>query len=529
MTLNLSCTQNKEKIQTTKFEPTWESLRQYEVPEWFRNAKFGIWAHWGPQCQPEAGDWYGRFMYDEGNWKNNLHKEKYGPQSTFGFKDVIHEWEAEKWEAEKLVALYKRAGARYFFAMGNHHDNFDLWESKYQEWNSVDIGPKKDILAGWAKAAKNNGLPFGVSIHSSHAWTWYETSVRADKEGEYAGIPYDGVLTKKDGKGKWWEGLDPQKLYVQNHPLSKDSESAEAIFDQWNWNNGAALPTEEYYRNFYNRTLDMIDKYDPDLLYFDDTVLPFWPVSNIGLDIAAYYYNNNMNQHDGNLEAVLFGKILSEEQKECLVWDVERGAAEEIQEKPWQTCTCIGDWHYDRSFYNDSKYKSAKTVMQMLVDIVSKNGNLLLNIPVKGDGSIDDKELNIVKDITNWMDINSECIYDTRPWFVYGEGPKYESSHHAEMKQFHFSEGKGGTYIYKDIRFTQKGDVLYAIVMESPKNNEEIIIKSLATESPYNQWDFKKVQLLGGFIKNFEFSQDGLKVKLRDHQDLRAPLVIKIY
>ena len=523
----LSCThKSAEKMQTGKFEPTWQSLKQYEIPEWFNDAKFGIWAHWGPQCQPEAGDWYARFMYSQGHAQYNYHLQHYGHPSEFGFKDVINDWKAEKWDPEKLVELYKRAGARYFFAMGNHHDNLDLWDSKYQEWNSVNVGPKTDILEAWAKAAKNNGLPFGVSIHSAHAWRWYETAQMADKVGDKAGIPYDGTLTKADGKGKWWEGLDPQKLYAQNHPLSKDSETLSSIHSQWGWGNGATPPSEEYCLNFYNRTIDMINQYNPDLVYFDDTALPLWPVSNVGLDIAAHYYNSNMNLHDGKLEAVLFGKILTDEQKECMVWDVERGAPDRIQEKPWQSCTCIGGWHYDRSIYNRDGYKSAKTVMQMLVDIVSKNGNLLLNIPIRGDGSIDEKELKVVEGITKWMDINSECIYETRPWHIFGEGPKAESSNPINAQGF--NEGKGDPYTAKDVRFTRKGDVIYAVIMELPENDEEIIIKSLGTNSPYYSNGDKNVKLLGDIPVKFNFDETGLNVEIPDNNGLIAPLVLKI-
>jgi len=153
------------------FKPTWDSLKQYQVPDWFRDAKFGIWAHWGPQCQPAMGGWYARDMYFQGSEAYNYHIEKYGHPSRFGFKDVINEWKADKWDPEELVALYKRAGAQYFFGMANHHDNFDMYNSKFQSWNSVNIGPKKDIIKGWAIAAKNNGLRFGVSVHASHAWS----------------------------------------------------------------------------------------------------------------------------------------------------------------------------------------------------------------------------------------------------------------------------------------------------------------------------------------------------------------------
>lgn len=523
----ISCKENvKEKMQAGKFKPNWESLKQYEIPEWFRDAKFGIWAHWGPQCQPEAGDWYARHMYFQGHWQYKSHLEHYGHPSEFGFKDVINEWKAEKWNPEELVALYKRAGAKYFFAMGNHHDNLDMWDSKYQEWNSVAIGPKKDILAGWAKAAKNNNLPFGVSIHSAHAWRWYESSQMADKEGEFAGIPYDGKLTKAEGKGKWWEGLDPQNLYAQNHPLSEESTDRGSIHKQWHWKNGATPPSEEYCLNFYNRTIDMINQFKPDLIYFDDTGLPLWPVSNVGLEIAAHYYNSNMKQHKGKLEAILFGKILTDEQKECLIWDVERGAPDNIQEKPWQSCTCIGDWHYDRGIYNRNEYKSAKTVMQILVDIVSKNGNLLLNIPVRGDGSIDEKELKVVDNITKWMDINSECIFETRPWYMYGEGPKAESANPINAQGF--NEGKGGPYTSEDIRFTKKGDILYAVVMELPEKEQKVLIKSLSAGSQYYSERFDKVEMLGGNIISYKFDKEGLSITLPDKIDLVAPIVFKI-
>lgn len=512
-----------EPMQTGKFEATWESLEQYQVPEWYRNAKFGIWAHWGPQCQPEQGDWFARSMYEEGSSNYNWFVKNYGHPSKFGFKDIINDWKAEKWDPEKLVKLYKRAGAQYFFAMGNHHDNFDLWDSKYHRWNSTKIGPKKDILEGWAKAAKHNKLPFGVSIHASHAWTWYETSQGADKQGSYAGIPYDGKLTKEDGKGKWWEGLDPQELYAQNHPLSSSSQNTGAIHSQWEWGDGASIPSKEYCDNFYDRTVDMINKYKPDLLYFDDTALPLWPVSDAGLRIAAHFYNTDIKRN-GNLDAVIFGKILTEEQKECLVWDVERGAPDKIQERPWQTCTCIGDWHYNRSVYDNNRYKSAKSVIQMLADIVSKNGNLLLNIPVRGDGSIDAKEVAVLEGIGKWMNVNKECIFDTRPWVIFGEGPDAEKLN--PMQAQGFNEGKS-KYTAKDIRFTQKGKTLYAIVMGWPEDGK-IVIKSLATDSPNYEKEIKKVELLGSGKVSFTRDNSGLNIILPKQKSNDIALVLKI-
>jgi alpha-L-fucosidase len=483
-----------EPIAPGKFEPTWQSLQQYQIPDWFRNAKFGIWAHWGPQCQPEQGDWFARFMYSEGSNQYKWFVNHYGNPSKVGFKEIINDWKAENWDPEKLVALYKRAGAQYFFAMANHHDNLDMWNSKYQEWNTTRVGPHKDIMSGWAKAAKNNHLPFGVSVHAAHAWTWLETAQHSDKNGEFAGVPYDGKLTKADGKDTWWEGLDPQELYAQNHPLSEKSENVNSIHSQWGWENGASVPSQEYCDKFYNRTVDLINQYNPDLIYFDDTALPLYPVSDAGLKIAAHYYNHNMATHNGKLEAVLFGKILTDEQKKCMVWDVERGAPDKIQDLAWETCTCIGDWHYNRSVYDHNRYKSAKDVIHMLIDVVSKNGNLLLNIPVRGDGTIDEKEIAVVERIAHWMDINKESIFDTRPWRIFGEGPAAEKANPINAQGF--NEGKI-KYNAKDVCYNQKGNILYATVMGVPTGS--VTLKSLGKTNEKSK--IKRIALLGSTEK----------------------------
>jgi alpha-L-fucosidase len=486
-----------EPMATGKFAPTWESLGQYETPAWFRDAKFGIWAHWGPQCEPEQGDWYARHMYLEGapQWGNDVskfHREHYGHPSVFGFKDVIHRWKAEHWDPDKLVALYKRAGAQYFFALANHHDNFDLWDSKYQPWNSVAIGPQKNLIAGWAKAARANGLKFGVSVHAAHAWSWYEVAQSADKAGPFAGVPYDGKLTKADGKGQWWEGLDPQDLYEQRHPPSPNFAESGSIHARWDWGNGATVPDPAYCEKFYDRTVDLINKYQPDLIYFDDTALPLWPISDAGLKIAAHFYNTNMQAHGGKLEAVLFGKILNEQQRHCMVWDIERGQSNVIEPQPWQTDTCIGGWHYDRSLFEQHRYKSTKTVIQTLADVVSKNGNLLLNVPVRGDGTIDDDELAVVEGIAAWMEVNQECIFGTRPWKVFGEGPASEG---APITAQGFNEGKGKPFTAADVRFTIKGDTLYVISLGRP--TEPLAIKSLGKSAGLLDRTPAKVEQLG--------------------------------
>lgn len=525
----VSCVENHEKMQEGKYEATWESLAQYDqAPDWFRDAKLGIWAHWGPQCLPEQGDWYARLMYNEGSRQYKWHCENYGHPSEVGFKDLIPRWKGEKWNPDSLVSLFKSAGAKYFFAMGNHHDNFDLWNSKYQSWNSVNMGPKRDIIGGWAKAARDNGLRFGVSIHSAHVWTWMETAQRADKNGEKKGIPYDGKQTKEDGKGKWWEGYDPQELYAQNHPLSEESaDNINRIHSQWAWENGASVPSEEYCQNFFDRTVDMINKYAPDMVYYDDTSMPLWPVSDAGLRTVAHLYNKSMNEHQGKNEAVVFAKILTEEQKNCLVWDVEKGVPDRMQEKPWQTCTCLGNWHYDRHLYETNEYKSAKTVVHMLVDVISKNGNLFLSVPLRGNGSIDEKETKILEGISEWIAVNGEAVFGTRPWKIFGEGPASEEAN--PLKGQGFNEGKRKPFTDKDMRFVVKGDdLMYVHVMGWPEDGK-VLVKSLA-QGKNVKGKIERVELLGydGELA-FEQTTDGMSVELPEIHPNEISLALKVH
>ncbi len=483
------------------FRPTWESLSAYKVPDWYRDAKFGIWAHWGPQCQPEMGDWYAQRMYKPADPAYRFHCAKYGHPSKFGFKDVISLWKAERWEPERLIALYKRAGAKFFATLANHHDNFDLYDSKYQPWNSVALGPRKDIVGGWAKAARAAGLRFAVSCHGDRAWSWYQDAQRADTSGPLAGVPYDGRLTKADGKGLWWEGLDPQDLYAQYHPLGR-----------YNWEQVGEPPLDRNFcEKFFNRTVDLIDKYQPDLVYFDDTVLPIYPSSDIGLRLAAYFYNTNIARREGRLEAVITGKGLSAEQRRAIVLDVERGVTNSVEAQPWQTCSCIGSWHYERRLFDEHRYKTAGQVVQMLIDIVSKNGNLMLSVPIRGDGTIDELETDIVEGIAEWMGPNGEGIFGTRPWKVYGEGPSVTNPQPAG--QF------GGSrdvrpYTSEDMRFTTKGDALYAFVMAWPEGGK-LTIKSLAQGSAHYSREIARVELLGSAAP-LDFSRDttGLVVAL---------------
>lgn len=508
--------EENERMQTGQFEPTWQSLEHHQTPEWFRNAKFGIWAHWGAQCVEGSGDWMAREMYMEGSYKYKFHCENYGHPSEFGYKDILPLFKAERWQPDSLVARYKRCGAQYFFVLGNHHDNYDLWESKYQPWNSKNIGPKRDILAEWAAAAKKYGLPLGISFHADHAWTWFEPSQRYDLEGPKAGVYYDGNLTKEDGIGKWWEGLDPQMLYQQHHPMSKDSWNNGAIHGQWDWSHGACLPSQEFVTNFYNRTLDAINRYNPDLIYFDVTVLPFYPISDCGLKIAAHMYNKNPR-------GVVFGKILNEDQKKALTWDVERGAPNQMVDQPWQTCNCIGDWHYNTDTYNRG-YRSATNMVKQLVDIVSKNGNLLLNIPLRADGTYDDKAARFLDELEAWMRQNGESIFDTRPWVKFGEGPVAEKD--IKINSQGFNEGQYNGMDYRDIRFNQTEKYLYVTAMGWPQDSK-LIIRSLAKGNPNFRNPISSLQLLGYGKLKVRQTKDGLEVQLPHPCNKIAP-VLKI-
>ncbi|MGN6726870.1 MAG: alpha-L-fucosidase, partial [Tepidisphaeraceae bacterium] len=453
---------DQKELPTTpgRFQPTWDSLKQYQVPEWFREAKFGIWAHWGPQCEPEQGDWYGQRMYlsiDPKTGKPSpdylYHVNHYGPPSVFGFKDVINEWHAENWDPARLMALYKRAGAKYFMAMGNHHDNMDLWASQGQPWNATLVGPKKDLIAGWEQAAHAQGMRFGVSIHAGRTWSWYEPAQGSDPDGPNKGVPYDGKVTATDGAGKWWDGLDPQDLYAQSHAIGAPADAAFCI-------------------KFFNRVEDLISNYKPDLVYFDDAVLPLnKSPGNYGLKIIADFYNRSAQWHDGRNEAVVTTKHLQGDQRKCLVYDIERGKSEGILPQPWQTDTCIGGWHYKRSIFEKHGYKKADDVIRMLIDIVSKNGNLMLNIPVRGDGTIDSDEEAVLTRIGDWMSVNGEAIFATQPWAAFGEGPSMDAKNAAKGRFGGLADIT--KFSAQDVRYTQSkdGKTVFAFLMGAPRSN----------------------------------------------------------
>ncbi|HEY2011852.1 MAG TPA: alpha-L-fucosidase, partial [Bryobacteraceae bacterium] len=507
------------------FQPTWESLRQYRAPDWFRDAKFGIWAHWTAQCVPEQGDWYARQMYIQGHPQYEFHVKQYGHPSKFGFMELDNLWKAEKWDPKTLMDLYVKAGAKYFVALANHHDNFDCYDSSHHEWNSVHIGPKRDIVGEWAQLARRHGLRFGVTNHSGHSWHWFQTAYGYDPEGPMAGIPYDGFLTKDQGKGKWWDGLDPQHLYTgANMPMPKGLTTIKEAND-WHakhdriWTEAPPATNPAFVDRWFLRCQELLDKYQPDLLYFDNTELP---LGQAGLDIAAHFYNSNTKNHKGRLEAVLNSKGLQPDRVGTMVLDIERGRADRILPAAWQTDTCIGDWHYKRATFENHRYKTATQVIQMLADIVSKNGNLLLNIPLRGDGSIDEDEHTVLNELAAWMKPNEEAIFGTRPFSIFGEGAPDAAGTR------NFNENRARAYTAEDIRFTAKGNALYAIALGWP-NSGKLTIKTLAAGSTHYPHEVGRVEMLGA-KGALQFTRDaqGLVVTCPTQKPNNSACVLKI-
>jgi alpha-L-fucosidase len=466
------------------FAPTDESLKQYACPDWFRDAKLGIWAVWGPESVPMQGDWYARHLYEHDGFNdktqqptgqsrhNQWHIEHYGHPSTNGFKDIIPLWKAEKWEPEKLMALYQKAGAKYFCMIAMHHDNFDCWNSKFNRWNSLNMGPHRDIAGEWQQAATKNGLRFGMTEHLAASWWFYGATKGADKTGPLAGVPYDGTDPKF--ADLYWSGNDKTDFHYY----------------------GTNVPPA-FKQTWFNRIKDMIDRYHPDLLY-SDSPLPY--PDEVGRQLLAHYYNDNAQRHAGKNEAVYNCKETSEGR---WVQDLERGVMEGINPHPWQTDTCVGGWYYDEKVLERHSYKTPATVIHMLCDIVSKNGNLLLNFPPRPDGTFDDDELKILDAMAAWITINGEAIYGTRPWKVFGEGPS------RAQKGGHFNEGKL-KYTARDIRFTTKNNALYAIALGWPEDGQ-LVVKSLASAAG----KISDVALLGHSGKlDWQQTAEGLVVKL---------------
>ncbi|HEX8465179.1 MAG TPA: alpha-L-fucosidase [Abditibacterium sp.] len=469
------------------FQGTAESLKQYQAPDWFRDAKFGIWSHWGPQAVPRQGDWYARRMYLPNDSSYAHHLKTYGHPSVHGYKDIIPLWRAEKWDPDALMALYARAGAKYFVSMGVHHDNFDLWNSRFHAWNAVNMGPHRDVVGDWKRAAQKFGMRFGVSEHLGASYAWFQASHGADRTGPFAGVPYDGANPKF------------QALYQSNaNPPFVGGRS---------WY--TTLPASQ--QNWYQRISDLVDRYQPDLLYTDGGI----PFGEVGRSLIAHLYNSNIRKK-GQLEAVYSYKNIGSGEfiPGAGVLDVERGGLNGISAQPWQTDTSIGDWYYSDGY----RYKVAEQVIHQLADVVSKNGNLLINVVQYADGSLPPEPQEFLREMAQWMPINGEAIYGTRPWTTYGEGP-------TRGRAGNFNENTA--YTPQDIRFTTKNGAIYALTLGIP--TETVRIKSLATGSGFVSGEPTNVTLLGfkGQLK-WNRSADGLEIQVPANLPLKHALAFKI-
>ena len=505
------------------FRADWSSLiAGYRTPDWFRDAKLGIWSHWGPQCVPEAGDWYGRQMYQQGNPFHAHHLATYGHPTEFGFVEFIGQWRADAWSPEALLDLYEAAGAKYIVSMANHHDNLDMFASAHHEWNTTRVGPGIDIVGTWERAVRARGLRFGVSNHGAHAWHWWQTAYGYDPEGPRAGVRYDAWrLRREDGIGTWWDGLDPQALYTgatMAPPDGIDSIGAMNAFHDANsgqWIETIPPNNPGFAQNWALRQRDLVDRYRPDFLYFDNYGLP---LEHHGLEATAHLYNASLNWR-GELPVVT-GKRLTTDQRRGITESVERGFLTDIRDEPWQTCTCIGDWHYNRARFRDRSYVPAKAVIQRLADVVSKNGTLLLSIPQRGDGSIDAEEQAILRDMAAWMAVNGEAIHGTRPWRLWGEGP-------TEIREGMHGEGDVGPFTAADVRFTTKGETLYAIAMDWPEGGAPLRIESLGRRALGDR-AVQAVELLGAGGVAFEQADDALTVSLPGARPVAFAPVLRV-
>lgn len=403
--------------------PDWEPIsRLYVVPPWWREAKFGAWSHWSPQSMPEQGDWYARGMYLENSRQYNYHLRHFGHPSEYGYKDICRNWVIDRWNPEALIELYIEMGARYFVAMGVHHDNFDCWDSTYQPWNSVKVGPQVDIVGTWEKIARQRGLRFGIGFHNTPPRTWGQfmpVRYTSDKAGPKQGVPYDAMQTILDGKGQWWEEMDPVDLYGPPHAASD-------------------LPLQSPFANqFLWRVDDALSKYRPDIIYFDehagDSQMDLGVHMGLGFlapQLVAHFYNKSLQWNQGKMDVVINlkgvgGPYNSFQNTPHLIPVVERalvrsteGIVEsEISAYPFQTETSIADWHYQTG----QRYMDAPTIINLLMQNVSRNGAMLLNLTQRGRGDLDPEVVRISQDVGAWLKIHGEAVYGSRPFEVCSE------------------------------------------------------------------------------------------------------------
>jgi len=425
------------------FEPTWESLRQFRVPEWYLDGKFGIFIHWGPYCVPAFGsEWYPRQMYIQGTPEFEHHLRTYGPHKQFGYKDFIPLFKAERFDAAEWAELFRQAGAKFVVPVAEHHDGFAMYDSSFSRWCAAKMGPCRDVVGELAQAVRAAGMVFGCSTHREEHWWFFEPGMHFDsdvRDPEYADL------------------YGPAK--PENEP-----------------------PDEEWLEDWLARTCEIVDKYRPQLVWFD------WWINNPAYEpylrrFAAYYYNRGVEWGLGvaiNYKEKAFPEGTA-------VLDIERGQLSGLSSFFWQNDTSVSknSWGY----VQNQDYKTAGWLIGDLVDVVSKNGALLLNVGPKPDGTIPEPEQEILLEIGRWLRVNGEAIYGTRPWKTFGEGP-------TDVPEGGFSDTKRPEFTAEDVRYTTKGEVLYAIVMAWPQSGQ-VTMKSLAAGSELAPRDIAKVELLG--------------------------------
>ena len=463
---------------TGPFRPDWDSLAAYRVPQWFRDAKFGIFIHWGVYSVPAFGnEWYSRNMYVQGTPAFRHHIETYGPQSTFGYKDFIPMFRAEHFDPNVWLDLFVQAGARYVVPVAEHCDGFPMYDSSLTDWDAAKMGPKRDVVGELAAATRRHGLHFGVSSHRAEHWWWYDGGMKFDsdvRDPRYAGL---------------YGPAQPMALPGDDDSKEPDSDHLELWLP----------PNKSFLNDWLARSAELVDKYHPDFLYFD------WWIGQPAFQpylkrFAAYYYDEAARRHQG----VVLTYKQHDFPENAAVLDIERGKLDALRLLPWQTDTSVSihSWGYAK---ND-EYRTAKSLIDELVDVVSKNGNLLLNVGPKADGTIPEEARAILLQMGAWLKVNGEAIYGSRPWLLYGEGPTKVASSAKNSDQQEFTS--------EDIRFTTNNGALYAIALGWPANSE-MRIRTLATGLPYLNGPVCAVTLLGSSETiSWQQKADGLHIKM---------------
>ena len=522
------------------FQANWASIeKNYPgTPQWLRDAKFGIWVHFGPQSAGESGDWYARNLYKKGHKAYNNHLKRYGHPSEMGYKDVLRTWNPTKLDPEYLTALYQKAGARFLMIQGVHHDNFDLWNSRYQPWNSMNIGPKRDLLREWADACRKHGMRYGVTFHHEYTWWWWQTAFCNDntvpnskKEEESSALgdaAYDGKLTLADGKGKWWEGYDPRLLYGID---LREYETVQAqAYTGWTPPKAGIFTRHLDYCKWYAtqwalRMMDVTAHYDPDFIYTDGTVQGPFTGDGTGTGfkcnamqtVMADFYNRQLKSR-GKVDA--FSIVKFRNPTNGTVNTAEFNFPDTINtSQAWIREMPVGDWFYAPGFTYDSGM-----MVRAIIESAARDGNVCINISLRPDGSIEDGAVSMLEGVGDWMRLNGEAIYGSKAWKVIGEG---------EMVKGKLKTLPGGAlgkrhaefaFNAQDIRFTVgKDGSLYAISMNVPEAGQTITIHSV-TEKP------KRVSLIGyaGKLK-WKLTADGLAVTYpKSGADLKTAAVFKI-